>query len=92
MIDMKMLAMKASQRRHALLNVILAAAVTGVCVFQIGRDFDAGCRVKIVDVLADTQRRNHAINFMLPGTVDKLLRALTGDTDDVPLVLNVKRV
>lgn len=92
MIDVKPLTMKASQRSHALLNVILVVAVTGVCIFQIGRDFDAGCRVKIMDMFAETQWRNHTINFMLLGSVDKLLRALTRNTDNVPLILKIKGV
>ena len=48
--------------------------------------------VKIVDMLTNAQWRDYTINIMFLGAVDKLLSTLTGDADNVPLVLNIEGV
>ena len=92
MINLQPLLMKTTQCHHTVLHIVSTVTVTGVCVFQIGRNLDAGCRVKIVDMLTNAQWRDYTINIMFLGAVDKLLSTLTGDADNVPLVLNIEGV
>lgn len=92
MINAELLMVKAVQRDHTVPDIFPPTTVTRTGIFQIGCDFDAGLRIKVMNLLTDTQRRNHAVNLVFLTTIDKLCGTLTGNTDDIPLALDIKRV